>query len=184
MPGKTLNLPNALTLVRILSVPLLVYTLLGGIPGGHLWAALVFAAGALTDVADGYVARRTGQVTAVGKLIDPLADKLLVAAALVALVELGMLSTWVVLVILGREFAITGLRAVAASDGVVIAASPWGKLKTLLQVAAIVLLITARGPEVAALRLVVPWVLAAAVIVTVVSGIDYGWRYLRLAAAR
>lgn len=181
---RTLNVPNAITLARIALVPLLLYVLLGRLPYGQFWAALVFAVGALTDGVDGYIARRTGQVTAVGKLIDPLADKLLVAAALVALVERGALSSWVVLVILAREFAITGLRAVAAADGVVIAASPWGKLKTALQIAAILVVIVSQEPAAAVLRVVGPWALAAAVVATVVSGIDYGWRYVRLAGAR
>lgn len=181
---RSLNVPNAITLARIALVPLLVYVLLGRLPYGQLWAALVFAVGALTDGVDGYVARRTGQVTVVGKLIDPLADKLLVAAALVALVERGALSTWVALVILAREFAITGLRAVAAADGVVIAASPWGKLKTALQIAAILVVIVSQEPAAAVLRAVGPWALAAAVVATVASGVDYGWRYARQAGAR
>jgi len=133
---------------------------------------------------DGYIARRRGQVTVFGKLMDPLADKLLVAAGLVALVELGVLSTWVVLAILGREFAVTGLRALAAADGVVIAAGPLGKVKTALQVVAILTVLIGSRQDLGLIRQAAPWAMALAVAATLVSGVDYGWRYLRAAQAR
>jgi CDP-diacylglycerol--glycerol-3-phosphate 3-phosphatidyltransferase len=162
------NVPNVLTLLRILAVPVLVVALLDETPDGDVIAALVFALAALTDGLDGYIARRRRQVTTFGKLMDPLADKLLVIAALVSLVSLDRLAAWVAMVIIAREVAVTGLRSLAAERGVVIAASWMGKLKTLLQVAAVFALI-AFDPSPA-------WVdalLYLAVAVTVISGVDY-----------
>jgi CDP-diacylglycerol--glycerol-3-phosphate 3-phosphatidyltransferase len=163
-----LNAPNVLTLLRILLVPVLVVALLEETPDGDVIAAAVFALAALTDGLDGYIARRRKQVTTFGKLTDPLADKLLVIAALISLVSLDRLAAWVAMVIIARELAVTGLRTLAAEQGVVIAASWLGKLKTALQVAAIICLI-AFDPSPA-------WVdvlLYVAVAVTVISGADY-----------
>jgi CDP-diacylglycerol--glycerol-3-phosphate 3-phosphatidyltransferase len=163
-----LNLPNVLTLLRILAVPVIVVALLGETPNGDALAAGVFALAALTDGLDGYIARRRDDVTVFGKLMDPLADKLLIVAALVSLVSLGRLAGWVAMVIIARELAVTGLRAVAAERGVVIAASWLGKVKTLLQVAAVFALII-WDPSPA-------WVDAlvyVAVAATVISGTDY-----------
>jgi len=163
-----LNLPNVLTLARILAVPVIVVALLGETPNGDALAAGVFALAACTDGLDGYIARRRQDVTTFGKLMDPLADKLLIVAALVALVSLDRLAAWVAMVIIAREVAVTGLRAVAAEQGVVIAASWLGKAKTALQVAAVFALIT-QNPSPA-------WVDAlvyAAVAATVISGADY-----------
>jgi CDP-diacylglycerol---glycerol-3-phosphate 3-phosphatidyltransferase len=163
-----LNVPNALTLLRILAVPVLVVALLGETPHGDVIAAVVFALAALTDGLDGYIARRRRSVTTFGKLMDPLADKLLVVAALVSLVSLGRLAAWVAMVIIAREVAVTGLRGIAAEKGVVIAASWLGKLKTILQVIAIfALIIWEPAPA---------WVdglVYLAVAVTVISGADY-----------
>ena len=133
-----LNLPNALTLLRILAVPVVVVALLGETPNGDELAAAVFALAALTDGLDGYFARSRDAVTTFGKLMDPLADKLLITAALVSLVSLNRLQAWVAMVIIAREIAVTGLRAIAAERGVVIAASWMGKLKTVLQIAAVI----------------------------------------------
>ncbi len=133
-----LNLPNALTLLRILAVPVVVVALLGETPNGDELAAAVFALAALTDGLDGYFARSRDAVTTFGKLMDPLADKLLITAALVSLVSLDRLQAWVAMVIIAREIAVTGLRAIAAERGVVIAASWMGKLKTVLQIAAVI----------------------------------------------
>ena len=163
-----LNLPNALTVLRILAVPVIVVALLGETPDGDVIAAAVFALAAITDGLDGYIARRRRDITTFGKLMDPLADKLLVVAALVSLVSLDRLAAWVAMVIIAREIAVTGLRGLAAEQGVVIAASWLGKVKTALQVAAIFALITF-DPSPA-------WVdglLYAAVVMTVVSGADY-----------
>jgi len=163
-----LNVPNVLTLLRILAVPVLVVALLGETPNGDLIAAIVFALAALSDGLDGYIARRRRTVTTFGKLMDPLADKLLVVAALVSLVSLGRLAAWVAMVIIAREVAVTGLRGIAAEKGVVIAASWLGKLKTVLQVVAIFALIIWEPAPV--------WVdvlVYAAVAATVISGADY-----------
>ena len=132
------NIPNALTMLRIVAVPVIVVALLDETPNGDVIAAAVFAAAAITDGLDGYIARRRSQVTTFGKLMDPLADKLLVVAALIALVSLNRLAAWVAMVIIARELAVTGLRALAAERGAVISASWLGKLKTALQVLAIV----------------------------------------------
>lgn len=163
-----LNIPNTLTMLRILAVPVVVVALLAEVPDGDLWAGIVFAIAACTDGLDGYIARRRDQVTTFGKLMDPLADKLLVIAALVSLVSLDRLQAWIAMVIIARELAVTGLRAVAVEQGVVISASWLGKLKTALQVAAIIALI-AVDPATLAVDLLVYAMLA----ITVISGADY-----------
>jgi CDP-diacylglycerol--glycerol-3-phosphate 3-phosphatidyltransferase len=163
-----LNLPNVLTVVRILAVPVVVVALLDETPNGDALAAAVFALAALTDGLDGYIARSRDSVTTFGKLMDPLADKLLIVAALVALVSLGRLAAWVAMVIIAREVAVTGLRAVAAEQGVVISASWLGKLKTALQVAAVFALILWESSP-----LGVDLLVYAAVAATVISGADY-----------
>lgn len=163
-----LNLANALTLLRILAVPVVVVALLGETPNGDALAAGVFALAALTDGLDGYFARSRDAVTTFGKLMDPLADKLLITAALISLVSLGRLQAWVAMVIIAREIAVTGLRGIAVERGVVIAASRLGKLKTVLQIAAVIALI-ATNPSPA-------WVdglVYLAVAATVLSGADY-----------
>ena len=125
------NVPNFLTLLRILLVPVLVVALLDETPNGDLLAAIVFAAASLTDAIDGYLARTRQWVTTFGKLMDPLADKLLIIAALVALVSLNRVAAWVAMVIIAREFAVTVLRMAATQQGVVIAAGPFGKAKAV-----------------------------------------------------
>jgi len=163
-----LNLPNALTLLRILAVPVVVVALLGETPNGDALAAAVFALAAATDGLDGYFARSRGSITTFGKLMDPIADKLLIAAALVSLVSLDRLAAWVAMVIIAREFAVTVMRVVAAERGVVIAASWLGKAKTVLQIAAVFALIAANPAP--------AWVNALvylAVAVTLISGADY-----------
>ncbi len=163
-----LNLPNVLTVVRIMLVPVLVVALLGNTPDGDVFAAIVFAVASLTDFADGYIARSSGSVTTFGKLMDPLADKLLVVAALVALVSLNRLAAWVAMVIIARELAVTVLRLGATQAGVVMAASLFGKVKTCLQIAAILAVIAVPGEP-----LWVSLLLYAAVLVTVLSGLDF-----------
>jgi CDP-diacylglycerol--glycerol-3-phosphate 3-phosphatidyltransferase len=163
-----LNLPNVLTLLRILAVPVIVVALLGETPNGDALAAGVFALAAFTDGLDGYIARRRSDVTTFGKLMDPLADKVLIIAALVSLVSLGRLAAWVAMVIIARELAVTGLRAVAAEQGVVISASWLGKLKTALQVGAVFALII-WSPSPTSVDVLV----YVAVAVTVISGADY-----------
>lgn len=133
-----MNLPNKLTILRIILVPIFMFVLLVKIPYGQLFAALIFIIAASTDGLDGYIARKRKQITNFGKIMDPLADKLLVSAALISLVQLGQISGWVAIIIIGREFAVTGLRSVAAAEGVVISASKLGKFKTVSQIIAIV----------------------------------------------
>ena len=162
------NIPNGLTVFRILLVPVLVAALLSASPGGDLVAAGIFAVASLTDVLDGYMARRNSEITAFGKLMDPLADKLLVTAALVALVSLNRVAAWVAMVIIAREFAVTGLRLLAVEQGHVIPASVWGKLKTTAQIAMVLSLIIVVGSPL--------WLDALVLLtvgVTVLSGADY-----------
>jgi CDP-diacylglycerol--glycerol-3-phosphate 3-phosphatidyltransferase len=174
-----LNLPNTLTVLRILLVPVVVVALLDETPNGDAIAAAVFALAAVTDGLDGWIARSRGHITTFGKLMDPLADKLLVTAALVALVSLGRLEAWIAMVIIAREFAVTGLRAVAAEQGLVIQASWLGKVKTALQIAAIIALI-ATDPA----PLGVDVLVYVAVAATVISGIDYFFGFRRMANNR
>jgi CDP-diacylglycerol--glycerol-3-phosphate 3-phosphatidyltransferase len=163
-----LNLPNVLTVLRILAVPVIVVALLDETPNGDVVAAVVFALAAISDGLDGYLARSRDAVTTFGKLMDPIADKLLIVAALISLVSLGRLAAWVAMVIIAREFAVTALRAVAAEQGVVISASWLGKAKTILQVAAVFgLIIWEPAP------LAIDLLVYAAVAVTVISGADY-----------
>lgn len=133
-----MNLPNQVTLLRILMVPVLLAVISLRLPLGDYIAAGVFVLAAITDGLDGYMARKQKQVTSLGKLLDPLADKLLISAALIALVELDRLSGWVAVLIIGREFAVTGLRSLAAAEGVILAASRLGKIKTITQIVAVV----------------------------------------------
>jgi CDP-diacylglycerol--glycerol-3-phosphate 3-phosphatidyltransferase len=164
------NVPNILTVIRILLVPVLVVALLEKTGGGDLLAAIVFVVASLTDAVDGYLARSRNWITNFGKLMDPIADKLLIVAALVALVSLGRLEAWVAMVIIAREFAVTVLRvAVGAGQGVVMAAGWFGKVKTALQVAMVLVLIIAGHDR-------PDWVYAlvyVTVAVTVLSGVDY-----------
>jgi CDP-diacylglycerol---glycerol-3-phosphate 3-phosphatidyltransferase len=163
-----LNVPNVLTVIRILLVPVLVVALLDKTPGGDLLAAIVFAVASLTDAIDGYLARARNSITTFGKLMDPIADKLLIIAALVALVSLGRVAAWVAMVIIAREFAVTALRMAATQQGVVLAAGPLGKAKTVLQVATVMCLIAVHGHPVWVSLLVY-----AMVAITVLSGADY-----------
>jgi CDP-diacylglycerol---glycerol-3-phosphate 3-phosphatidyltransferase len=163
-----LNLPNVLTVLRILLVPVLVAALLQEAGGGDALAAGVFVLASLTDALDGWIARRRKSVSTFGKLMDPLADKLLITAALVSLVSLNRVSAWVAMVIIAREFAVTGLRQLAMEHGQVIPASLWGKLKTVFQVAMVLVLITVDNSP--AWVDVLVWVTTA---ITVISGADY-----------
>lgn len=178
-----MNLPNSLTLARIVLVPLLVVVLLTKFEGRlilgmrkELIGAAIFGLAALTDWLDGYLARRRQQVTTLGKLMDPVADKLLVTAALVSLVQMDLASAWMVAVILGREFAVTGLRSVAYARGVTIAASPLGKFKMAAQVIAILLLILGRDhlQGFFVLGQVALWIV---LVTALVSAVDYYRRF-------
>ena len=178
-----LNLPNVLTLLRILLVPVLVVALLDETANGDLLAAIVFALASVTDAMDGYLARTRNAITTFGKLMDPIADKLLIIAALVALVSLHRLAGWVAMVIIARELTVTVTRMQATQHGVVIAANLWGKAKTIVQVAAIFFLIAVGEPSPGW----VDWLVYGMVAITIVSGIDYFFglrRVLREAEAR
>jgi CDP-diacylglycerol---glycerol-3-phosphate 3-phosphatidyltransferase len=163
-----LNLPNVLTVLRIMLVPVLVVALLGNTPAGDVLAAVVFALASLTDFVDGYLARARGSVTNFGKLMDPLADKLLIVAALIALVSLQRLAAWIAMVIITRELAVTVVRMGAAQLGVVAGANMLGKVKTCLQIAAILAVIAVHETP-----LWVSLLLYITVAVTVLSGLDY-----------
>lgn len=178
-----LNLPNLLTLFRILLVPLLVVALLTKFEGKEYVALGVFLLAAVTDVLDGWVARRQRKITRLGKLLDPAADKILMSAAFISLVELGVAPAWMVVLIVAREFAVSALRSFAASDDVVIAAGVSGKVKTVVHAVAIsVCIIHERLQDLGAddPAWLVPAVLWASVALSVVSGIDYFVRYGRL----
>lgn len=185
-----MNLPNALTLGRIFLIPLLVVVLLTNFDGLQLFgvskellAAGIFAVASLTDWLDGYLARRRQQVTGLGQWMDPLADKLLVTAALVSLVQLDLAPAWMVAVILGREFSVTVLRSIAHARGQSLPASPIGKIKMVAQVVAILALILGHGPigELYVIGTVALWV---ATITALVSAIDYSRRFNLLLAVR
>jgi CDP-diacylglycerol--glycerol-3-phosphate 3-phosphatidyltransferase len=178
-----MNLPNALTVGRIFLVPLLVVVLLTkfegrmimGVPK-ELVGAAIFGLASLTDVLDGYLARRRKQITTLGQLMDPLADKLLITAALVSLVQLDLAPAWMVAVILGREFAVTVLRSIAHGKGLVIAASPLGKFKMLAEVIAILALILGQDhlQQFYVIGTIALWV---AMLTATISGIDYYRRF-------
>ena len=169
-----LNVPNVLTVLRILLVPVLVAALLQA-GGGDTVAAIVFALASFTDAIDGYIARARNAITTFGKLMDPVADKLLIVAALFSLVSLDRLAAWVAMVIVAREFAVTMTRMAAAPTGVVIAANWWGKTKTIVQVATIFFLIAIKGSPLW-LDLLTYFMVA----ITVVSGVDYFFGLRRL----
>ena len=171
----TINVPNVLTLLRILLVPVLVVALLDETANGDLFAAIVFALASFTDAVDGWLARRSNAITTFGKLMDPVADKLLIVAALFSLVSLHRLAPWVAMVIVAREFAVTMTRMAAAPTGVVIAANWWGKTKTIVQVATIFLLIAFDSSP-----LWLDLLTYAMVAITVVSGVDYFFGLRRL----
>ena len=165
-----MNLPNKLTMFRVILIPFFVVFLLVDITPVDKWIALaIFIIASLTDMLDGQIARKYNLVTNFGKFMDPLADKLLVCSALVCLVAVDRIPAWMVIVIIAREFIISGFRLVASDNGVVIAASYWGKFKTTFQIIMICLMIA----DLAALQLLTTIVTWVAVILTVVSLVDY-----------
>jgi len=169
------NLPNWLTLSRLTAIPILMVLILDDFRYHDQIAAVVFVTASLTDTLDGNLARARGQVTELGKFLDPLADKLFILSVLIVLVQARELAAWVVVVIFGRELLITVLRSLSASQGYVIAATPWGKTKTVSQVVAVLLLILQEPYP--ALRTWATVVVGFAVTFTVLSGIDYLWRF-------
>ncbi|MGH9481311.1 MAG: CDP-diacylglycerol--glycerol-3-phosphate 3-phosphatidyltransferase, partial [Terriglobales bacterium] len=180
-----MNLPNSLTLLRIFLVPLLIAALFSTrLPDKEIYATIIFLAAAITDLLDGYLARRRHQITTLGILLDPIADKLLIAAAFISLVQLdpALVPAWMVVVIIGREFAVSGLRSIAAAQGFTIAANDWGKAKMVSQVVAVCIIIVAHkyghlwGVDVRALGKLALW---AVVIVALISGSIYFLRFWR-----
>lgn len=167
-----MNLPNKLTILRICMIPFFVVLLLYGDGESQplrIAADILFITASLTDLLDGKIARKYNLVTNFGKFMDPLADKLLVCSALICLIELGQVPAWVVIIIISREFIISGFRLVASDNGIVIAASYWGKFKTVFQMTAVILLILNLEP----LKLISDIVLWIAVALTVISLVDY-----------
>ncbi len=184
-----MNLPNTVTLTRIFLVPLLVVVLLTKFEGRlifgvrkELVGAAIFLVASLTDWLDGYLARRRHQITPLGQMIDPIADKLLISAAFISLVQMGLASAWMVVVIIGREFAVTGLRSIAYTRGIAMPASSLGKVKMVAQVIAILLLILGQDhlQGFFVLGQVALWVV---LVTAVVSGVDYYRRFNRLMTA-
>ena len=167
-----MNLPNKLTVLRVILIPFFVAALLydnGSSQTMRIVANVIFIVASLTDLFDGKIARKYNLVTNFGKFMDPLADKLLVCSALICLIQLGQLPAWVVIIIISREFIISGFRLVAADNGIVIAASYWGKFKTTFQMIAVILMIF----NIPALATVTMIMLVIAVVLTVISLVDY-----------
>ncbi len=171
-PRSQLNAANAITIARIMLIPAFVVLLVINIPHGAFLAIAVFSVAAFTDKLDGYIARSRDQVTTLGQFLDPLADKLLISAALIALVGLDKLAAWVAMVIIGREFAVSLLRVVGIDQGVSIPASPLGKAKTISQIVAIIILMWPHGHLSWAPYVEVP-AITVMVALTLVSGVQY-----------
>lgn len=175
-----MNLPNSLTISRIFVIPLLVAILLTGsrsIPHSELWGGLLFVAASITDWLDGYLARKRNQVTTLGILLDPIADKLLISSAFIALVELRIAPAWMVAIIVGREFAVSGLRTIASTEGFTIDASTMGKFKMVFQVLAITLLILGSTVKGSIFRWMGGILLGAVVVFSIISMVQYFWRF-------
>lgn len=168
-----MNLPNKLTLLRVCMIPFFVLFMLTDLGGeAGKWIALtIFILASMTDWLDGYLARKNNLVTNFGKFMDPLADKLLVCSAMICLVEMGKLAAWMVIIIISREFIISGFRLIASDNGVVIAASYWGKFKTVAQMLMIILLIA--DIQINAIQMMTAVITWLALVLTVVSLIDY-----------
>lgn len=179
-----MNIPNSLTILRIVLIPLFVIIISIKVPNGDYIAAAIFVVAALTDSLDGYLARKYKQVTKLGIILDPLADKLLITAALISLVELGRIPGWIAIVILGREFAVSGLRMIKAEEGIIIPASMWGKIKTISQIVAVVMVIL-QNDFVAWIHWPIgSWALYIALLITIYSGTEYFTRYMQLHESR
>lgn len=167
-----MNLPNKLTVLRVCMVPFFVFFMLTNVGGdANKWIALVlFCVASLTDLLDGKIARARNLVTNFGKFMDPLADKLLVCSAMICLIPLGKLSAWIVIVVISREFIISGFRLIASDNGIVIAASYWGKFKTVAQMAMVIVLIADLGGVFSVIGTILIWV---SLVLTVISLVDY-----------
>ncbi len=171
---KQMNTPNKLTLLRVIMIPFFVVFMLADLGSWSKWAALiVFVVASMTDWLDGYLARRDHLVTDFGKFMDPLADKLLVCSALICLTDMDRIPSWVVIIIIGREFIISGFRLIASDNGVVIAANYWGKAKTVCQMIMTIVLIADLGSGVYLLEQVLIY---ASLLLTVISLVTYLWQ--------
>ncbi|TSK05898.1 MAG: CDP-diacylglycerol--glycerol-3-phosphate 3-phosphatidyltransferase [Geobacter sp.] len=189
-PAQIMNLPNILTMVRIAAIPLLCVLLLSPERETGFWAAALFAAASVTDWLDGYLARKMQIVTVFGKFLDPIADKLIVMAALIMILPFDRVPAWMVLVILGREMIITGLRGIASTEGIVIAASNLGKFKTIFQLVAIIGLLLHYDYHwffgidhpllVVNMHNVGMFYLWIATVITIWSGVDYLYKFVRV----
>lgn len=168
-----MNLANKLTIGRVVLIPIFMYFLLANTKNSHSIALAIFVLAAITDALDGHVARSRNLITKFGKFMDPLADKLLVSAALIGFTELGLISSWITFIILAREFAITGLRVLAASEGITIAASWWGKIKTISQMTAIIILLSPSNLLLNTNTLIIDTMMLLVTTITIISGIDY-----------
>ena len=166
----SMNLPNKLTMFRVILIPVFIVVLMTGLiadPLNRYIGTLIFCVASFTDYLDGHIARKYNLVTNFGKFMDPLADKLLVSSALICMIEMGMLPAWIVIIIISREFIITGFRLIAAEGGLVIAASWWGKIKTVTQMIMIILLLLGVQGIIATILIFL------ATLFTVISGVDY-----------
>ncbi|MBS7220337.1 MAG: CDP-diacylglycerol--glycerol-3-phosphate 3-phosphatidyltransferase [Christensenellales bacterium] len=165
-----MNLPNKLTIFRVILIPVFIIALMSGIipePVNRYVGVVIFCVASFTDYLDGHIARKYNLVTNFGKFMDPLADKLLVSSALICMIELGFLPAWIVIIIISREFIITGFRLIAAEGGLVIAASWWGKIKTVTQMLMIILVLLGVGGIIGNILIIL------ATVFTVISGVDY-----------
>ncbi len=170
-----MNLPNRLTTIRMILVPVFVFFMLTNVGGAaNKWIALIiFCAASITDTLDGYISRSRNLVTNYGKFMDPLADKLLVCSAMICLIPEGKLPVWFVIIVIAREFMISGFRLIASDNGIVIAASYWGKFKTTFQMIMIILMIADLGGVFTVIEQILMWI---ALVLTLVSLIDYIWK--------
>jgi CDP-diacylglycerol---glycerol-3-phosphate 3-phosphatidyltransferase len=184
-----MNLPNSLTILRIFFVPLLVVVLLTRQPNlvffgwpihFEVWGVLILLAAAATDMMDGYIARKRGEITTLGILLDPIADKLLISAAFISLVQMHLVAAWMVVVIIGREFIVVGLREIASVQGLVIPASALGKTKMFLQVlAGCAVILTAKHPSLKLLGLVLLWLVVISAIASAIHYFQMFWSQIK-----
>lgn len=175
-----MNLPNTLTMFRLLVIPFFLLAATIKFHYSDYIAAAIFLAGAVTDGLDGYLARKNGMITVFGKFMDPLADKILVSTALIILVEMGRVPGWAAVIIIGRELAVTGLRAVASTEGVIISASLLGKIKTVTQIIAIIIIFIKCYPFTGKAVLLGNFIMGAVVAITIWSGLDYYFKTMRI----
>lgn len=185
LPGNEMNLPNSLTVLRIFFVPLLVVVLLTRQPNWNffglpihfeVWGVLILLVAAATDVMDGYIARRRREITTLGILLDPIADKLLISAAFISLVSMGLMPAWMAVIIIGREFVVVGLREIASAEGLVIPASALGKGKMILQVlAGCAVILTAKYPSLKTLGTILLWLVVLSAVSSAVHYFQMFW---------